>query len=37
MSVLFDLRFFVIWCVVKDVDRTVTAIVITLEFDALKQ
>jgi hypothetical protein len=37
MSVLFDSRFFVIWCVVKDVDREVTAVVIVLEFNGLKQ
>jgi hypothetical protein len=37
MSVLFDLRFFVIWCVVKDVDRKVTAAVTALELNGLKQ
>jgi hypothetical protein len=37
MPVLYDLRFFGIWCVVKDVDRKVTAVVIALEFNGLKQ
>jgi hypothetical protein len=37
MSLLFDLRFFVIWHVVKDVDRVITALVIALEFSGLKQ
>jgi hypothetical protein len=37
MSVLFDLRFYVIWCVVEDVGRKVTTVVIALEFSGLKQ
>jgi hypothetical protein len=34
---MFDLRFFVILRVVKDVNRKVTAVVIALEFNGLKQ
>jgi hypothetical protein len=37
MSVLFNLKFFFILCVVKDVDRNITAVVIALEFNGLKQ
>jgi hypothetical protein len=37
MSGLFNLRFFVICFVVKDVDRNVTALVIALEFSGMKQ
>jgi hypothetical protein len=37
MPIMFDLRFSVIWHVVKDVDRKVKAVVIFLEFNGLKQ
>jgi hypothetical protein len=37
MSVLLDSNSFVIWCGMNDVDREVTAVVIALEFNGLKQ
>jgi hypothetical protein len=37
MSVLFDSRIFIVWCVVKDVDREVAAVMIALESSGFKQ